>query len=46
LIGAYQKFIAEGKAIGHQAEYYDVRDQRFLGDERFVEEIEGTDSGR
>jgi putative transposase len=37
---AYLKFIAEGKATGHQADYYDVRDQRFLGDERFVEEIE------
>jgi putative transposase len=37
---AYVKFIAEGKAAGHQTDYYDVRDQRFLGDERFVEEIE------
>ena len=25
---------------GHEANYYDVRDQRFLGDEGFVEEIE------
>ncbi len=32
--------MAEGKANGHQPDYYDVRDQRFLGDERFVEEIE------
>lgn len=37
---AYLKFIADGKLAGHQADYYDVRDQRFLGDERFVEEIE------
>jgi putative transposase len=36
----YLKFMAEGKAKGHQPDYYDVRDQRFLGDERFVEEIE------
>jgi len=36
----YLRFIAEGKATGHQPDYYDVRDQRFLGDERFVEEIE------
>jgi REP element-mobilizing transposase RayT len=36
----YLKFIADGKATGHQPDYYDVRDQRFLGDERFVEEIE------
>jgi putative transposase len=37
---AYLKFIAEGKAAGHRVDYYDVRDQRFLGDERFVEQIE------
>lgn len=36
----YLKFMAEGKAAGHQPDYYDVRDQRFLGDQRFVEEIE------
>jgi hypothetical protein len=27
----YLKFIADGKATGHQPDYYDVRDQRFLG---------------
>jgi REP element-mobilizing transposase RayT len=36
----YLEFLAEGKAAGHQADYYDVRDQRFLGDERFVEQIQ------
>jgi putative transposase len=36
----YLRFMAEGKTAGHQPDYYDVRDQRFLGDERFVEEIE------
>ena len=36
----YLKFIADGKGTGHRLDYYDVRDQRFLGDERFVEEIE------
>jgi REP-associated tyrosine transposase len=36
----YLRFMAEGKANGHQPDYYDVRDQRFLGDERFVEGIE------
>jgi hypothetical protein len=36
----YLRFMAEGKANGHRPDYYDVRDQRFLGDERFVEEIE------
>ena len=37
---AYLRFMAEGKGSGHQAAYYDVRDQRFLGDERFVEQID------
>ena len=37
---AYLRFMAEGKGSGHQADYYDVRDQRFLGDERFVEQID------
>ena len=36
----YLRFMAEGKANGHQPDYYDVRDQRFLGDERFVEQVE------
>jgi REP element-mobilizing transposase RayT len=36
----YLKFMAEGKTAGHQPDYYDTRDQRFLGDERFVEDIE------
>jgi putative transposase len=37
---AYLRFMAEGKGSGHQPDYYDVRDQRFLGDERFVEQID------
>jgi hypothetical protein len=37
---AYLRFMAEGKGSGHQSDYYDVRDQRFLGDERFVEQID------
>jgi len=36
---AYLRFMTEGKGSGHQPDYYDVRDQRFLGDERFVEQI-------
>ena len=36
----YLRFMEDGKANGHQPDYYDVRDQRFLGDERFVEQIE------
>ena len=37
---AYLRFIAEGKGAGHQAAYYDVWDQRILGDKNFVEQID------
>jgi REP-associated tyrosine transposase len=37
---AYLRFMAEGKGSGHQSDFYDVWDQRFLGDERFVEQID------
>jgi putative transposase len=37
---AYLRFMAEGKGAGHRADYYDVRDQRFLGDRNFVEQID------
>lgn len=37
---AYLRFMAEGRGSGHQSGYYDVRDQRFLGDTRFVERID------
>ena len=37
---AYLRFMAEGKGSGHRADYYDVRDQRFLGDGDFVEQID------
>lgn len=37
---AYLQFMAEGKELGHQENYYQTVDQRFLGDERFVEQIE------
>ena len=36
----YLRFMAEGKELGHQGNYYRTVDQRFLGDERFVEQIE------
>jgi hypothetical protein len=35
----YLRFMAEGRVAAHQPQFYDVHDQRFLGDERFVEEI-------
>lgn len=36
---AYIKFIEEGVGGEHQEEYYQATDQRFLGDETFVEAI-------
>ena len=41
----YLRFMAEGRTAGHQPQFYDVRDQRFLGDERFVEQIGGRVQG-
>jgi DnaA-like protein len=37
---AYLKFMAEGKGAGHQVVYYEVWDQRILGDKNFVEQID------
>ena len=37
---AYLRFMAEGRDLGHQVNYYQIVDQRFLGDERFVERID------
>jgi hypothetical protein len=36
---AYRRFVQEGLRDGHREEYYDVIDQRFLGEERFVEKL-------
>jgi putative transposase len=36
---SYQRFIQEGLRDGHRAGYYDVKDQRFLGEERFIEKL-------
>jgi hypothetical protein len=41
----YRKFIQEGIKDGHQEEYYDVIDQRFLGDERFAEKLKVMELG-
>ncbi len=35
---AYRQFVREGMGEGHQADYYAVADQRFLGTDRFVEQ--------
>jgi len=37
---AYRRFLQDGLAQGHQDRFYDTLDQRMLGDERFVEEVD------
>jgi REP element-mobilizing transposase RayT len=36
---AYQRFIEEGMKQGHDEKYYQTLDQRFLGEDSFVQEI-------
>jgi hypothetical protein len=36
---SYQRFIEEGLRERHREEYYDVKDQQFLGEDRFVENL-------
>jgi REP element-mobilizing transposase RayT len=36
----YNDFITEGLNLDHQAKYYEVKDQRFLGEREFLERIE------
>lgn len=37
---AYRRFLRDGLAHGHQERFYETVDQRFLGDERFIEEAD------
>ena len=37
---AYRRFLQEGLAQGHQVRFYETVDQRFLGDEGFIEEAD------
>ncbi len=37
---AYRRFMKEGRGLGHEAKYYDTVDQRFLGDARFIQEVD------
>src|SRR3990172_8539614 len=41
----YLKFMAEGLNAGHQGKYYETVDQRFLGDERFIELVDRRTDG-
>ena len=36
----YRRFVWEGIASGHQEKYYEVKDQRYLGEESFINQIE------
>lgn len=38
-IRAYRQFIRDGLTDGHRPEYYEVKEQRYLGDEGFVEVV-------
>ena len=35
----YRKFIEDGQSLGHEERYYQAIDQRFLGDEKFVQQV-------
>lgn len=39
-IGAYERFIRDGMAQGHREDYYEVKEQRYLGEDEFVEGVE------
>lgn len=38
-MAAYQRFVREGLKEGHRADLYEVVDQRYLGDDAFVQEV-------
>jgi putative transposase len=42
----YQQFILEGLQSGHEKKYYEVKDQRYLGEQSFIEGIEGEKRDR
>ena len=37
----YRQFVSDGKETGHEEKYYQVKDQRDLGEDEFVEKVEG-----
>ncbi|HEV8343350.1 MAG TPA: transposase, partial [Candidatus Binatia bacterium] len=36
----YKEFVLDGVGQGHREEYYEVKDQRYLGEEDFIERVE------
>src|SRR3989337_3824537 len=43
---SYIQFMKEGLGIGHEDKYYDTIDQRLLGDEQFIEEVDRKTEGK
>ena len=43
---SYIQFMKEGLGIGHEVKYYDAIDQRLLGDEQFIEEVDRKTEGK
>src|SRR3989338_8544160 len=43
---AYRKFMEEGIGRGHDDRYYELVDQRFLGDEDFIDKVDKRAQGR
>lgn len=39
-VAAYERFVLDGIEQGHQEDYYQVKEQRYLGDEEFVDRVE------
>lgn len=39
-VAAYEEFVLDGIKQGHRENYYQVKEQRYLGDEEFVEKVE------
>jgi len=40
----YRQFVWEGISSGHQEKYYEVKDQRYLGEDSFINQIEAERS--
>mgnify|MGYP001159348012 CR=1 FL=1 len=38
-VKSYQRFVNDGHGVGHQEEYYEVKEQRYLGEDKFVESV-------
>ncbi len=37
----YRQFVLDGMNTGHEKKYYQVKDQRYLGEDEFVDKVEG-----